>query len=85
MKCVICKQAETIAGTTTATFERDGMTVVVKKIPAQVCPNCGEAYVDDAVASKVLSDAELAMASGAVVEVRYYLSPLGGKRSESVL
>jgi YgiT-type zinc finger domain-containing protein len=74
MKCVICKQADTTAGITTATFERDEMTVVVKRIPAQVCPNCGEAYVDDAVASKVLKEAEQAIANGAEVEVRHYLA-----------
>ena len=47
MKCVICKHGETKEGTTTVTFDRDGMTLVVKDVPAQVCTNCGEDYVDE--------------------------------------
>jgi len=44
MKCVICKHGETREGTTTVTFDRDGMTLVVKDVPAQVCTNCGEDF-----------------------------------------
>ncbi|MFH1911437.1 MAG: YgiT-type zinc finger protein, partial [Pseudomonadota bacterium] len=36
MKCVICKHAETKLGTTTVTLERDGLTYVIKQVPAQV-------------------------------------------------
>ena len=50
MICIICKHAETEAGTTTVTLERDALTFVIKAVPAAVCPNCGEAYVDDEVA-----------------------------------
>ena len=46
MKCVVCKKGETKAGTTTMTLERDGATLVFKSVPARVCANCGEAYVD---------------------------------------
>jgi YgiT-type zinc finger domain-containing protein len=74
MKCVICRQAETIAGTTTATFERDGMTVVVKSIPAQVCPNCDEVYVSDEITARLLKDAERAIENAAEVEVRHFLA-----------
>lgn len=74
MKCVICKQAETIEGTTTITLERDGMTVVTKSVPAMICPNCGEGYVDDAVTSRVLRNAEQAVKNGAEVEIRHYLA-----------
>jgi hypothetical protein len=31
MKCVICKQAETVPGQATLTLERDGPTLVVKQ------------------------------------------------------
>ena len=53
MKCVICKRAKTEAGTTTLTFFRpprgrsNDLTIVLKRVPAQVCSNCGEAYVDE--------------------------------------
>ena len=47
MKCVICKKASTKPRTTTVTFERGCLTMVVKCVPAQVCPNCGEAYINE--------------------------------------
>jgi YgiT-type zinc finger domain-containing protein len=47
MKCEICNHGEIHEGTTTVTFDRDGMTLVVKDVPAQVCSNCGEDYVDE--------------------------------------
>ncbi len=73
MKCVICKQATTIAGKTTVSLERDEKTVVIKGVPAQVCPNCGESYVNDEVAARIMKSAEAAVQNGTEVEVRHYL------------
>lgn len=72
MKCVVCKQADTRPGTATVTLERDGLTVVFKGVPAQVCPNCGEDYVDSAVADRLLKEAEQTARNGTQVEVRQY-------------
>ena len=58
MKCVICKQAETASGRATLTLERDGLTLVVKQVPARICPNCGEEYIDEGVAERILNGAE---------------------------
>jgi YgiT-type zinc finger domain-containing protein len=69
-KCVICKHGETEPGTTTVTLERDSLTLVVKGVPAQVCENCGEAYVDEDTARKLLETAETEAGAGAQVEVR---------------
>jgi YgiT-type zinc finger domain-containing protein len=74
MKCVICKHAETVAGATTVTLERNGFTYVVKNVPAQVCPNCGEAYVDEKVAGELLKSAEQMAKSGALVDIREYMA-----------
>ena len=73
MKCVICKHGETKEGTTTVTFDRDGMTLVVKDVPAHVCTNCGEDYVDEHVAHEILTIAERMAKSGAQVDVRRYV------------
>jgi len=72
MICVICKNGETRPGTATVTFERHGATVVIKGVPARVCQNCGEEYVDDAIASRLLKTAEEAARSGVQVDVRNY-------------
>ena len=47
MTCLICKAAEPVQGTTTVTLERGELTLVIKEVPALVCPNCGEDYVDE--------------------------------------
>ena len=72
MKCVICKHGETEPGTTTVTLERDKLTLVFKTVPAQICSNCGEAYVDEEVTRRLLEMAEAEAKAGAQVEVREY-------------
>jgi YgiT-type zinc finger domain-containing protein len=72
MKCILCKQAETRPDVTTVTLERDGFRLVVKTVPAQVCPNCGEAYADEATAMRLLAAAEKLTDSGALTDVREY-------------
>ena len=53
MKCVLCHQAETVAGTTSVLLERGLMTLTVKHVPARICPNCGETYADETVAANL--------------------------------
>ena len=72
MKCIICKHAETRPGRTTVTFERDGLTLVVENVPAQVCPGCGEAYADETAAVRLLASAGQMAGSGRWVDVRQY-------------
>jgi YgiT-type zinc finger domain-containing protein len=72
MKCVVCKQAETRPGVTTVTFERGDSTFVVREVPAQVCPNCGEDYVDATVTAELLRSAEDLSRAGTQVDIRRY-------------
>ena len=72
MKCLICRTGETTAGRTTVTLERDGTTLVFKDVPAEVCPNCAEAYVDEAVTAELLEKARDAAREGVEVDVRRY-------------
>ncbi len=74
MKCVICKQGTTAAGVVTVTLERGSMTLVFKNVPAQVCANCGEAYVDEATTAQLLDAAEAALKAGVQVEVREFVA-----------
>lgn len=72
MKCLICKHGETAAGTTTVTLERGRTTLVFKNVPAQLCDNCGEAYVDESTARSLLDQASVAADTGVEVEVLSY-------------
>lgn len=69
MKCVICKQGETEPGQVTVTLQRGESTVIFKRVPADVCENCGEYYLSEAVAEQLLHRAEEAVKSGAEVEI----------------
>ena len=72
MKCVICKHGNTQAGTMTATFERNGATIVIKGVPAEVCETCGESYLSREVSSLILKQAEEAAKAGVQVDIRKY-------------
>jgi YgiT-type zinc finger domain-containing protein len=74
MKCIICKNEETRPGKTTVTLIRENMTIVVKGVPAMICPNCGEEYVDESIASSLLNQAEEAAQHGVQVDVREYIA-----------
>ena len=75
MNCIICRQADTVPGVTTVTLEREGATLVFKEVPAQVCPNCGEAYVDECITNQLLRTAEEMVHAGAEVDVRGFPLP----------
>lgn len=74
MKCIICKHGRTQLGTMTATLERTNTTIVVKEVPADVCDNCGEAYLSQEVSAQLLKQAEEAVAAGIQIDVRKYKS-----------
>ena len=72
MKCVICKHGETQPGSTTVTVERSGKTVVFQSVPAAICRNCDEEYVDDTTTAHVLETFNAAVSEGVVVDIRQY-------------
>jgi YgiT-type zinc finger domain-containing protein len=74
MMCVVCKQGETRPGRTTMVLQRQGATVVINDVPAQVCENCGEEYVEELVADSVLASALASARAGVRVEIRDYVA-----------
>lgn len=64
MICIICRQAELVDGFTSIPFERDEFRLLIRNIPAQVCPNCGEAIVDEDVAVHLLEKAKAIFEQG---------------------
>jgi len=72
MKCVICKHGETEPGLVTVTLQREDTVVIMRDVPAAVCRNCGEYYLDETVAAKVYREAEAAVARRAEVEILRY-------------
>jgi YgiT-type zinc finger domain-containing protein len=73
MKCVICKQGETQPGAATITLEREGTMLIVRSVPAQVCQNCGEEYINEDITATLLQQAEEAVRTGVQVNIRTYV------------
>lgn len=72
MRCGVCKVGETHPGKTTVTLERGDTTLIFKGVPAQVCGNCGEAYVDEEVSRRLIKIAEEAALSGVRIDIREF-------------
>ena len=72
MICLICRQSEIVDGLISITFERGEARLVVNKVPAHVCPSCGEAYVNEEVAVQLLGDAEEISEAGMINRVIEY-------------
>ncbi len=69
MECVICRNGVTRKGKVTVTLERKGTVVIIKQVPANVCNNCGEYYLDADMTKQILQKAEEAYNKGAEIEV----------------
>lgn len=70
MKCVICRTGETHSGKTTVTLQRRQTVVVIRDVPAEICEDCGEYYLDDATANRVYADAEQSVLRHVEVEIQ---------------
>ena len=74
MKCVICKHGELKPGITSVLFEKNGTTVVIKSVPVDMCDNCGETYVSDSIAEKIMALVESVEKQGIIVDIRNFSS-----------
>jgi hypothetical protein len=50
-------------------LQRGETTLVIKNVPADVCDNCGEYYLSEEMAERVLELGESAVKKGVEVEV----------------
>jgi YgiT-type zinc finger domain-containing protein len=69
LQCQLCKHGSTRTGIVTVTLQRGSTTVIVKAVPAEICENCGEYYLDENITRQVLSMAEEAVKNPAEVEI----------------
>lgn len=72
MQCVICKNGNTAPGMVNAVLQRNGCTIIFKVVPADVCTNCGEYYLNEKVTKEILLRSETAIRNGAEVEILRY-------------
>jgi YgiT-type zinc finger domain-containing protein len=74
MMCLICRQAETIDGLTSVNFERGEMRLLIRNVPAHVCPDCREAYLNEEVAVRLLQETDKLSKAGLLEHVIEYNS-----------
>ena len=72
MKCVICKNGDTFSGMVNVVLQRNECTIIFKDVPADVCENCGEYYLNEDVTNEILIRSEKAIKNGAEVEILRY-------------
>lgn len=72
MTCTLCKQGATAQGRVTVTLERSGTVVVIRDVPADVCENCQEYYLDEPVAVRVYALADEAVGRRSEIEIVRY-------------
>ena len=53
MTCVVCKNRKMTRGKTVLPIERGKAVLLVTDIPARICANCGEPYIDEKTAKQV--------------------------------
>jgi len=56
----------------TVTLNRGDTVVVIKDVPADVCQQCGEYFLDEATSARVMAMAEEAVKHHAEVEILRY-------------
>ena len=74
MTCAICRIGDTHPGQTTVTLERAQTTLVVRSVPAAVCGNCGEEYVDEQTSIGLLDLIDQVARAGVQIAVREYVA-----------
>lgn len=47
MICLVCKHQKMEQGTTILPIEREDEILLITDIPARICANCGEAYLEE--------------------------------------
>jgi len=74
MICLMCRQAEIVDGLISINFARGEFRLVMNGVPARVCPNCGESYVDEEVVVVLLQSSEEVSKAGMLEAVIEYNS-----------
>jgi YgiT-type zinc finger domain-containing protein len=71
MECVICKNGATKDGKTTVTLEKEGSVIIIKDVPASICQNCGQYYLDEEISKQILNIAQETFNKGIEVEIMH--------------
>lgn len=71
--CVVCREAHTVSGLSSISFVRDEFRATIHQVPAQVCPACGESFLDEATTADLLKRVEQILEEGVLDVVHDYV------------
>lgn len=72
MKCAICRNGKTEKGFTTVVLEKNETTLVFKRVPSDICENCGEEYISSEINRSLLQHAKDELNRGITLEMLNY-------------
>jgi YgiT-type zinc finger domain-containing protein len=70
--CQICKTGKLHPGHTQVTLNRGESVIIIKNVPANICDNCAEYYLDEKTALRVSAMGQEAVKNGAELEIRKF-------------
>ena len=73
MTCTACNRDDYEARQVTRTSDRDGAIVIVRDVPAWVCPTCGDQIYDEGVADRLLDQIKASRQEGITTVVRDFV------------
>ena len=76
MKCQICKYGKTSEGYTQVVLTRKNATVIFRNVPANICDDCGEYYLDEKTTEDVYARAETCFSLGQEIAIIEYKQPV---------
>jgi len=70
LRCAVCKNGETKQGKSVITLTREKLVFVFKNVPAQICHDCSEEYIDEDTTNLLLQTANESFSKGVVFDLR---------------
>ncbi|MCI5142719.1 MAG: type II toxin-antitoxin system MqsA family antitoxin [Candidatus Electrothrix sp. ATG1] len=81
MKCAICIGGKTAKGFSTVLLEKDETTLVFKRVPSEICENCGEEYISSEVNRMLLRHAREELNRNVTLEMLNFSSEESPKQT----
>lgn len=69
MNCPLCKMGMMKPGYTTVVLNRGDATVIFKHVPALVCDDCGEYFLDEITTKEIYQRADTSFESGQEISI----------------
>lgn len=67
--CAVCKNGVLRKGSSTVTLERGETFLIFKKVPSDVCDNCGAYFLDEKISKVLFKKATKAVNNGTKLEI----------------